>query len=275
MNEEILNAKEILLKEQLKLVQLERKKLINIKSQDYESVRNIQDRIIEAKNYLQETVVPHCRKFIDQHSQDLEFTELLLTLAPLENKFRKIILEKELLEKNKLLKNDRLFEVSEPITRAGQIKQKNQLLQMFIQVELLFRQWIEYHQFSEEDLTALVYTDLLKKKQLALDLFPELQSVHCFYGSFNDIVNQVKQQFSKRNPTFNPILIMLVQFGTKDGVKVPQEQQSFIKELLEQYFTGVAKYHDGKMKNLGNIDEMTLYITIKQDYSPINIVGVF
>ena len=43
MNEEILNAKEILLKEQLKLVQLERKKLINIKSQDYESERNIQD----------------------------------------------------------------------------------------------------------------------------------------------------------------------------------------------------------------------------------------
>lgn len=275
MNEEILNAKEILLKEQLKLVQLERKKLINIKSQDYESVRNIQDRIIEAKNYLQETVVPHCRKFIDQHSQDLEFTELLLTLAPLENKFRKIILEKELLEKTKLLKQDRSFEVSEPITRALQIKQKNQLLQMFIQMELLFRQWTEYYQFSEENITALAYTDLVKKKHLALDLFPELQSVHCFYGSFNNIVNQVKQQFSKRNPTFNPILIILVQYGTKDGAKLPQEQQSFITELLDQYFKGVLKYNDGKMKNLGNVDEMMLYITIKQDYSPTIIAGVF
>ena len=275
MNEEILNAKEILLKEQLKIVQLEKKKITDIKAQNYESARNIQDRIIEAKHHLHETIIPHLRLFIEQHSQELELNELIFTLAPLENKFRKIILEKEFLDKNKLLKNEKPFEISEPVTRTEQIRQKNQLLQMFIQMELLFRKWTEYYQFQKENITALFYTNLVKQKHLALDLYPELQSVHCFYGSFNAIVGQLKEQFSNRSSTFNPILIILVQYGTQDGVEVPQEQQSFIKELLDQYFTGVVKYHDGKMKNLGNMDEMMLYVTIKQDYSPLNVVGVF
>lgn len=275
MNDEILNAKEILLKEQLKLVQLERKKFIDIKAQNYKSATNIQERIVEAKHHLDENIVPQLRLLIDQHSQELEFNELLFTLAPLENKFRKIILEKEFLDKNKLLKSEKPFEISEPITRTEQIRQKNQLLQMFIQMELLFRKWTEYYQFQKDNMTALSYTSLVKQRHFALDLYPELQSAHCFYGSFNDIVNQLKEQFSKRNPTFNPILIILVQYGTKDGVQVPHEQQSFINDLIDQYFTGVVKYHDGKMKNLGNIDEMMLYLTIKQDYTPQNIIGVF
>lgn len=275
MNEKILNAKEILLKEQLKLVQLERKKIIDIKAQNYESVRNIQDRIIEAKHHLNENIVPHWRSFIEQDSQDLELTELLFMLAPLENKFRKIILEKEFLDKNKLLKNEKPFEISEPITQTEQIRQKNQLLQIFTQMELLFRKWTEYYQFQKDNMTTLCYTNLVKQKHLALDLYPELQSAHCFYGSFNDIVNQLKEQFSNRSSTFNPILIILVQYGTQDGAQVPQEQQSFIKDLIDQYFTETVKYHDGKMKNLGNIDEMMLYVTIKQDYSPRNIIGAF
>lgn len=106
MNEEVLKTKEIVLKEQLKIVQLEKEKCDAIKCQDFLQARKINEQIEEAKNNLKKIIIPYQRLLIEQDSEDLDYIELLFTLALLENKFRKIILETELLEKNKLLKEN-------------------------------------------------------------------------------------------------------------------------------------------------------------------------
>lgn len=276
MNIENLSAKEELLELQLKLIRLEKKKANFIRDQDYEKATKLHTQIIEAETVLQNKIQKY-RNFLDSNSV-LNHSDLLWIVASLEVKYQNLILERELQRKQ-----DHLKESNEELTTQTQnktykvelIRQKNQLLQIFIQAELLLKQWTDYHHFQKEMLSADEYLQIVKLKHQTLGLFPELNSVYCFYGNGNEIYAQVKEKFANRAPIFNPILHVLLQFGSKNAVKLPIIQQERIADLLKSIFKNSPFYIDGKYKKLLANDKTFLYLTIKPDFSPLNIIGAF
>ncbi|GEM_PF-6164278 len=275
MDLENLLAKEELLEAQLKIVRLEKKKINFIKDQDYEKARSINDQKTDAEAYLQQLILKY-RQFLNDNSL-IEHADLLMVLAPLEVEYKNLILEKELLKKQ-----DHLKEAKEIKTFGNQsnnnieiARQKNQLLQIFIQAELLLKQWTEYHHFQKEMLSVPEYINLIRLKYQVLDLFPELTSVYCFYGSGKEINEQLKAKLGKRISIFNPIIKVLIQFGSKHSTKLPIVHEEEIINSLEQIFSGTQIFIDGKYKNVNSADKTFLYLTLKPDFSLLNIVGPF
>lgn len=276
MNLEHLSSKEELLELQLKLIRLEKKKSNFIRDQDYEKSSKIQEQIIETEVTLQNQIQKH-RRFLDSHSV-LNHTDLLWIVASLETNYQNLILENELLKKQDHLKESQTISLKNTSKNKNKIeitRQKNQLLQIFIQGELLLKQWTEYHHFQKETLSTDEYLQIVKLKHLALGLFPELNSVYCFYGNAHEIYTQVKQKFANRAQIFDPILHILVQYGSKNATKLPIIQEEKITDLLTSIFKNSSLYIDGKYKKVLTNDKTFLYLTIKPDFTPFNIIVAF
>lgn len=275
MNLENLSAKEELLEAQLKIIRLEKKKNNFVKDQDYEKASCTQEQIVDAHDLLRD-LVQNYRRFLDANSI-LDYTDLLWIVASLENEYQNLILEKELLKKQDHLKESKEIKTSgnQNNNKIEIARQKNQLLQIFIQGELLLKQWTEYHHFQKEMLPVDEYISLIRLKYQTLDLFPELTSVYCFYGSGKDINDQLKVKLGKRIPIFNPIIKVLIQFGSKHSTKLPIVHEEEILNSLKHIFNGTQIFIDGKYKNVNSTDKTFLYVTLKPDFSPLNIVGPF
>lgn len=274
MNLEELSAKEELLQVQLKLIRLEKKKANFVRDQDYEKASKIQEQIVETNTILQNQIQKY-RSFLDSNSV-LEHTDLLWIVASLEAKYQNLILENELIQKQDHLKESNEYSSINSQNKTQKIeviRQKNQLIQIFIQAELLLKQWTAYYHFQKEMLSPDEYLQIVKIKHQALGLFPELNAVYCFYGTAHEIYTQVKEKFANRTQVFNPILHVLVQFGSKNSVKLPIDQEEKITDLLQLIFKNSPLYFDGKYKKILADDKFFLYLTIKPDFSPLNIVG--
>lgn len=276
MNLEHLSSKEELLELQLKLIRLEKKKSNFIRDQDYEKSSKIQEQIIETEVTLQNQIQKH-RRFLDSHSV-LNHTDLLWIVASLETNYQNLILENELLKKQDHLKESQTISLKNTSKNNNKIeitRQRNQLLQLFIQGELLLKQWTEYHHFQKEMLSTEEYLQIVKLKHQALGFFPELNSVYCFYGNAHEIYTQIKQKFANRAQIFDPILHILVQYGSKNATKIPIIQEEKITDLLTSIFKNSSLYIDGKYKKVLTNDKTFLYLTIKPDFTPFNIIGAF
>lgn len=266
MNQKLLEAKENILKEQLHIVQLEKEKYACIVSQDYESATKIKKQIDKARINLEDVTIPYCRLIIEDNSKEWEWKDLLFLLAPSESKFQNIILETELRNQGKMLREEQAFEIRQPIINEEKLKRKNQLSRMFAHMTSLLEQWTEYYDCQKNILSPQVYTNLINIKYRALEVFPELQAVHSFSGSYIEIVSQLRTHFLKKNPMFNPILFISVQYGTNDDKAIPEEEQLFLANLFDEIFEESTIIFCEKIKNLRDSDKLTLILTIEQNY---------
>lgn len=111
MNQELLEAKENILKEQLNIVQLEKEKYACIVSQDYEQARRIKEQIEKAHNNLDIMVITYCRSIFREGSQNLKWKDLLFVLASLGSKYQNTIMETELQEQCQIFIREQVLKI--------------------------------------------------------------------------------------------------------------------------------------------------------------------
>ncbi len=276
MEVDILIAKQEILETQLKIIDLNLKKRSFVRNQEYETAVLVQKQIHETQAKF-ENLVTKWTVFLDSQ-WDVEYTELLFLLAPFDNRYKSLISEEYFQKKSIHLKDQsqiRSLRKGKINTDIELIRQKNQLLQIFITFELLIKQWTEYHHFQKESLPASTYLDLIKYKDLALSIFPEMQSVYCFYGDSHALISQVKNKFSSRSNIFDPFLQVLIQYGSRNGTTFSYHHEQEINRVIKETFVDVPIFFDEKYRKMNNEMDYFLFITIKPDFSALNVADFF